>query len=220
MKKLSSFAPRGEILVEVWRGGSHSCGSPVGPRIDSPSAAPRWMMKTKRRSVFARANAMRGSDSAATRRAARIEEESASEHDHLLTNSGLTSSKREALLRAFGAGDRGARRGRLSDPGSSFSASARASIDEPARVGEALRDLDPPHQRFGRGPACRDIVPTGRRAGLPGRLAELLEHRRGGRRVDAGLPRRARSAETDHSHGVLNFSGPAAHASGESISAR
>ena len=190
-------------------------------RCRRPSAAPRWMMKTKRRSVAAWRTPCCGKPSAASapRRRRRARKDRRVEHVHLLRNSGLTSSSASpsAGLSARAIAVRGgvAERARQQLLGER----ARVDAGRPC-AREPLRDLDPAHQRVGRRPARGDVVVAGGRARPPHRLAELGEQRR---RPSAARDRcvpSARSADTDQSHGVLNLSGCGAHASGESISAR
>ena len=145
----------------------------------SPSAAPRWMMNTKRRDRYSLGRTPSSASRASRARGAPPggKKEPACEHVHLLTNSGLTSSKASPSA-GLSARAMAVRVGSLSAPGSTFSASARGSSTAAALAGDPLRSLDPAHQRFGRGPARGDIVVAGGRTRLPRRLAELVQQRR------------------------------------------
>ena len=186
-----------------------------------PSAAPRWITKTKRRSVSAEANTMRGATSIAPAPAPAHHRKSATrEHRvHLLRKSGDTSSSASAVG-ALSARDDGAR-GRIGQrPGEQLRAE-RAGVERVAGARrETLRQLDAAHERIGRGPACGDVVVTGGRARPPDRLAELREQRRGSHALPRSLRSSPRSDDTVQSHGVLNLALAVDHASGESTSVR
>ena len=51
----------------------------------------------------------------------------------------------------------------------------RARVQRGQTAGIAVRQFNPPQQGIGRGPACGEIVPPGRRARTPCRLAQLVE---------------------------------------------
>ena len=111
------------------------------------------------------------------------------------------------------------RGGRRHEPGSSLRPERRARSVAGTAAAMPLRHLDPAEQRVGRRPARGDVVPAGGRARPPHRLAELRSARRPARASAVRAPT-PRSAETVHSHGVLNLASGVAHASGASISAR
>ena len=199
-----------------------NAGSPTGATCRSPSAAPRWMMKTKRRSVAAWPAPCCGQ----------------AEHRERAGGAGARGTRRRSSI-FISAGIR-ARQQQRERPRPGFrrapapcavaglrrreAASARAARASTIAAGPArdpLRRLDPAHQRVGAGPAGGDIVIAGGRArastsaGRAGSAARRPPAARQLLRADARA-----SAETDQSHGVLNLAAGRRPGFGRSRSAR
>ena len=96
---------------------------------------------------------------------------------YLLRNSGDASSSASARL-GLSARSMASVVASPRPPGKSCGPSTRAVDAAAGERGQALRQLDPTHQRVGRGPAGADVVVAGRRSRSPRRLTELRQHRR------------------------------------------
>ena len=204
VKKSPTRAPPAKSSAKAPRRPAKA-GSAVGASVPSPSAAPRWMMKTKRRSVAACAIAMCGAarSKAARRRTGR----GRSCDQPSIISSGIRA--RRAAARAPGRGFRARDRlagGRAERAGEDERAE-RAGVDQAA--GARRRSARPPRP----GASARPAPTSSRRCrhSRPAIPAASTGWPNWASRPAAGCAstlrrrRRARRAAIDQSQGVRNF---------------